>query len=188
MRREIKILLLSDTWTYLALGLIGPIYAIFVEKIGGNILDASWAYSSFMITTGLVMFFISRWEDKAKHKEELVVVGYVLTSLGCLSYIFVKDEISLVITQVILGLAGALYTPAFDALYSEYLDSDEEASEWGLEEAMIYVIGAISALIGGYVAKFLGFRSLFIIMFIVSTFSVATSLHLLHSKKHPSIS
>ena len=97
-------------------------------------------------------------------------------------YIFVKDEISLIFTQVILGLAGALYTPAFDALYSDYLDSDEEASEWGLEEAMIYVIGAISALIGGYVAKFLGFRSLFIIMFIISTFSVFTSLHLLRSR------
>ncbi len=92
------------------------------------------------------MFFISRWEDKAKHKEELVIAGYVLPSLGCLSYIFVKDEVSLIFTQIILGLAGALYPPAFDTLYSDYLDSDEEA--------MIYVIGAISALIGGYVAKF----------------------------------
>lgn len=78
MKRGIKFLLLSDTWVTLALGMIGPIYAIFVEDIGGDILDASWAYFAFMITSGVVMYLISHWEDRVKHKEKLVTLGYCL--------------------------------------------------------------------------------------------------------------
>lgn len=71
MRNGLKILLLSDAWATLALGLVGPIYAIYVEEIGGNILNASWAYFSFMLTTGVVMFLISKWEDRVKNYDSL---------------------------------------------------------------------------------------------------------------------
>ena len=51
MRRGLKILLLADGTANLALGMIGPIYALFVEKIGGDILDAGWAYFAFMVSS-----------------------------------------------------------------------------------------------------------------------------------------
>lgn len=41
MKKGIKVLLISDAWINLAVGMIGPIYAIFVDEIGGGILDAS---------------------------------------------------------------------------------------------------------------------------------------------------
>ena len=71
MKRILKLLLLADGWVSLALGMLGPIYALFVQDIGGDLLDASTAYFIFMITTGLAIFLISKWEDKAKHKEKL---------------------------------------------------------------------------------------------------------------------
>ena len=178
MKRGIKILLLSDTWATLALGMIGPIYAIFVEEIGGDILDASWAYFAFMITSGLMMYAISHWEDKFKNKERLITAGYVLTALGCVSYYFVHSQSMLVFTQVILGLAEAIQVPAYDALYSKLLDHGKEASEWGDWEAMRYIVTAIAALIGGYLATIAGFRSLFIVMFVISVFSGLTSIRL----------
>jgi len=39
MRNGLKILIIADAWANLALGMIGPIYAIFVGQIGGDILD-----------------------------------------------------------------------------------------------------------------------------------------------------
>lgn len=184
MKKGLKILLLSDSWATLALGLIGPIYAIFVEEIGGDILDASWAYFAFMFTTGIVMFLLGKWEDKIKHKEKLVIAGYSLTTIGCLSYVFVDSQLTLIITQIILGLAGALYIPAFDALYSKFLEKNKETSQWGFEESMIYIVTAVSSLIGGYVAKFYGFKTLFILMFLISLLSVMTSTYLLKNKKY----
>ena len=184
MRKGTKILLFSDTWATLALGMIGPIYAIFVQKIGGDILDASWAYFAFMITSGVVMYLIGKWEDKVKHKEKLVVGGYMLTSVGAFSYIFVDSQFTLVLTEVILGLGEALLIPAFDALYSDFLDKKEEASEWGAEESMIYAVTAIAALLGGYIASTFGFTTVFVVMFFISLVSVFSSINLLRKKKY----
>lgn len=183
MKKGLKVLLFSDAYLNLALGMIGPIYAIFVEQIGGDILDASWAYSAYMFTAGIVMYLLSKWENKHKHKEKLIVVGYALTSVGCLFYIFVFNQITLLITQVILGLSIAVLNPAFDSTYSHYITKKEEASDWGAWEAMGYVVTAIAAIIGGYVADFLGFRILFIIMFIISLFGTIKSLSLFKNKK-----
>jgi len=169
----------------LSLGMLGPIYAIFVQDIGGDILDASWAYFAFMITTGVILYLISKWEDKVKHKEKLITIGYSLTSLGVLSYVFVNNQTTLIITQIILGVAEAILLPAFDATYSSYLDKNEEASNWGAWESMWYIVTAFSCVIGGYIASSkLGFRGLFIIMFILSLFSVVTSLNMFKKKKY----
>lgn len=183
MKKGLKILLLSDAYINLALGMIGPIYAIFVEQIGGDILDASWAYSAYLFTAGVVMYLLSKWEDRYKHKEKLIVAGYALTSVGCLFYIFVFNQITLLATQVTLGLAIAVLDPAFDSTYSHYITKREEASDWGAWEAMSYVVTAIAAIIGGYVANFLGFKILFIAMFIISLLGVIKSLSLFKNKK-----
>lgn len=182
MKKGIKVLLVSDAWINLAVGMIGPIYAIFVEDIGGDILDASWAYSTYMFTAGIVMYILSKWEDHNKHKEKFIIAGYALTSLGCLLYYYVYNQFTLLLAQVILGLSVAILAPAFDAIYSHYVIADEEASNWGIWEAMSYVVTAISALIGGYVANSFGFKTLFILMFTISLIGTFNSLLLYRGK------
>ncbi len=184
MKIGIKYLLIADSLINLSLGMIGPIYAIFVEQIGGDILDASWAYFTYLISSGLIMFLISRWEDHIKHKEKLVSLGYFLTSIGCLSYIFVYNQISLLMTQIILGIATALLNPAFDALYSHYTIKKEEAFDWGSWEALGYIVTAVAALVGGYLAAYLSFKYLFIVMFLVSLIGAFTSLNLFRDRKY----
>ena len=184
MKKGIKFLLIADSLINLVLGMIGPIYAIFVEKIGGDILDASWAYFAYLASSGFIMYLISKWEDHVKHKEKLVFFGYFLTSLGCLSYIFVFNQLSLLITQVILGIATAFLNPAFDALYSHYILKKEEASDWGSWEALGYIVTAIAALVGGYLATYSNFKFLFVVMFIVSLIGAFVSLNLFRDKKY----
>lgn len=184
MKRGLKVLLYSDGFANLALGMIGPIYAIFVVEIGGDILDASWAYFTYMFTSGFVMYLISRWEDRFKHKEKLVILGYILTNLGCLMYLFVYNQETLLVTQVILGLSMAILSPVFDSVYSHYVIPESEASNWGVWEAMNYIVAAIAAIIGGYVADYFGFKALFIVMFIISLVSTYKSLSLLRNKRY----
>ncbi|MFA5889271.1 MAG: MFS transporter [Candidatus Paceibacterota bacterium] len=184
MKNGLKVLLYSDGFANLALGMIGPIYAIFVEQIGGDILDASWAYFTYMFTSGVVMYLISKWEDRSKHKEKLVFYGYLLTSLGCLLYIFVYNQTTLLITQVILGLSMAILSPVFDSVYSHYVIKKEEASNWGIWEAMNYMVAAVAAIIGGYIANTFGFKILFLIMFLVSVLGTIKSLSLSGDKKY----
>jgi MFS family permease len=175
MKKGLKFLLLADAWQIYALGLIAPIYAVFVEKIGGDILDASWGYFAFMMTTGVATYFLGQWEDRVKHKERLVIFGYLLTAIGCISYIYVSNQLGLVLTQIVFGMSVAVKNPAYDALYTEYMDEHKEASAWADWEAMSYATTAIAALIGGYFANRYGFTALFIFMFVSALLSMLTA-------------
>jgi MFS family permease len=144
--------------------MLGPIYAIFVEKVGGDILDASFAFGIFSFVAFLTTFFSGKYADKHKNNEILLMVGYLILAVGFLSYIFVSSVISLFIVQIIIGFGKALYAPAFDGLYSKYLDKGEQNTEWGLWEGTDYITQSIGAVIGGMIANYFGFNALFIIM------------------------
>ncbi len=178
MKRGVRFLLLTDAWATLALGMIGPIYAIFVEKIGGDILEASWAYFAFMISSGVALYVFGKLEDKIKNKQWFLTGGYAIISLGCLSYLFVENQTMLILTQILLGLGSAILSPVFDSLYSQFVEKKHAASEWGDWEAMGYVVTAIAALLGGYIATKFGFKTLFGTMFMLSLISVLVSLTL----------
>ncbi|MCD6477724.1 MAG: MFS transporter [Candidatus Aenigmarchaeota archaeon] len=182
MRRELKILLSAAGLFIVAGGLFGPIYAVFVEKIGGDLLTAGSAYGLYSISAGFLIFLISKWEDHVKHQEKLVVLGYLLSTIGFLGYLLIRTPIHLFIVQIILGLGEAVGTPAYDGLYSKYLDKGKFVSEWGLWESMHYILTAIAAVIGGFLANMLGFKILFIFMFFLSLSGLIISSLLVFDK------
>lgn len=183
MQRELKILLSTSGLTILAAGLLGPIYAVFVQEIGGDLLTAGTAYSVFAIAAGVLIFFVSRWEDHVKHKEKLVVLGYFLASFGFAGYLFVRSPLELFFVQALLGISRAVGNPAYDGLYSKHLDKGKFASEWGIWESMNYVVLGIAAALGGLIASQFGFRALFCAMLGLSVVALAISLLLLAKKK-----
>ena len=178
MNRALKILLAATAFSTLAAGMFAPLYAIFVEQIGGNLLDAGNAYAAFSIAAGLLIFFISRWENSIKHQENLVVIGYALASLGFLGLLFVKNPFELLLVQVLFGASAAVTNPAFDGLYSKFLDKGKFVLEWGLWESSYFIFTGIAAFSGALIATFYGFNGLFIAMFVLSLFATFISLYL----------
>jgi len=165
------------------MGMIGPIYAIFVEQIGGDILDASVAWAAFAFTSGILMYVIGRWEDRHKHYARMLVFGYLIRAFAFLGYFFVQNTYQLFGVQILLGLGGAISEPAYDTLYSTYLQKGKFATQWGMWEAMSMIVTAIAALIGGVIAQYYGFKPLFLIMFISGIAGALVSTTLLSAKK-----
>ena len=176
MRYLLKILLLSSFFITLSAGLLGPIYAVFVEEIGGNLLTAGTAAAIFSISSGVLIYLLGRWEDKIKHQENILVIGRILTFVGITGYLFVKSPAHLFIVEIFLGISTAISTPAFDSLYSKNLSKGKFASQWGTWEAMYAIAAGIAAIIGGYIAQEFGFKILFIIMSVLSLISLITIL------------
>ena len=185
MHRELRILLLASALFMLAGGLFGPIYAVFVEEIGGDLLTAGSAYAAFSIAAGVLIFLMGKWEDRIKHHERLVIIGYALCSLGFLGYVFIRNPLDLFIVQIIFGVGEAINTPAFDGLYSKHLDKGKSASEWGLWESLRYIMIGISAAIGGFLANLYGFKFLFWVMFIISIVGLIISFLLVSKTRKP---
>ena len=184
MQKELRVLLLANGLILLAGGVFGPIYAVFVENIGGDLLTAGTAYSAFALAAGVLIYFLSKWEDHVKHQEKLVIIGYALNSIGCLGYLLIQRPWHLFVVQVILGLGEAISAPAYDGLYSRHLDKGKFVSEWGLWESMQWIVLAIAAALGGFIADTYGFRHLFVLMFLASFLGMCTAIILVKNKKH----
>lgn len=131
LNKALKILILTNALILLASSMLGPIYAIFVEEIGGDLLDASLTFAIFSLVSGVTVYISGKYTDKVKREELILVLGYILMGIGFLLYTTVGSVLSLFLVQVVIGLGGAIYSPAFDALYSKHLDEHKEGVEWG---------------------------------------------------------
>lgn len=165
LNRPLRILLINDTLVWIAASMIVPIYAIFVDKIGGDILDAGLAASVFAFVAGTVVIIAGRMSDHVKNLGRVVGTGYMLSGTGFLLYMFVNSVWQLFAVQVLIGLAQASTAPAFDALYTKHIGNKKRASSrWSLWESGNYFAVAIGSAAGAAIVKFGSFDILFVLM------------------------
>src|SRR3989338_2057199 len=105
MHKQMKLFLITNSFFVSSMGMLGPIYAIFVRQLGGDVLDAGISWSAFLITSGLGMLFIGKIHDSLKKEKLMITIGYSLQSLAFLGYYFVSNMAQLYIAQVMLGIS-----------------------------------------------------------------------------------
>ena len=178
MHKQLKLFLASNSFFVFAMGMFGPIYAIFVQKIGGDIIDAGTAWAIFMIVSGFGILFMGKMQDKIKKDKPVMILGYALWSLGILGYFFVSSVNQLFSLQVLLVFSSVILTPAYDSFYTKYLEKGKFASQWAAWEATWHIVTGIAALIGAFVAKMFSFKFLFLAMFFISLIGLIISTQL----------
>ena len=176
--KALRILLTTNGLILVAAAMLGPIYALFVEQIGGNLLDASLTGGMFALAAGVTTLLSGKYADRIQRDELIVVVGYTLIGIGFLFYTAVESILPLLLVQVLIGFGEAVYSPAFDALYSSHLSEHKVGREWGAWESMNYFTAAGGAIFGGLIAANFGFDALFVIMALIC-FGSAAYIYLL---------
>ncbi|PIR98328.1 MAG: hypothetical protein COT88_02335 [Candidatus Colwellbacteria bacterium CG10_big_fil_rev_8_21_14_0_10_41_28] len=179
--KAIRSMLFADSLILVATAMLGPIYALFVEEIGGNLLDAGITFGVFSFTAGIVTLISGNLIDRVKEAELIIVLGLTITGIGFLTYTTVSSMGGLMIAQVIVGMGTAIKYPAFDAVYSKHLDRNKQGREWGAWESIFYFTAAFGSIVGGYIASSFGFQTIFITMAVLS-FSAAMFVYLLPRK------
>ncbi len=167
-----KILLYGgNIWSFGA-GMLGPLLAVFTEKIGGSILDVAWAWAIFLIISGVLYISAGRISDHKIKKENLMILGYALNALFTFSYVLVQKPAHLFIVQAGLGIAHALASPTWMALYAKYEDKKHAGLAWGLAGGEASIFAAVAVIIGGMIVRYFSFDVLFVAMGIIQ--SIAT--------------
>ena len=182
MHKQNKLFLMMFSFFGLAEAMLGPIYAIFVKNIGGDILAAGSAWSIFMLISGFGIFIMGKIQAKFKNNKNFILLGYSLTSLGFLGYYFVSNVIQLFLVQVLLGLGTMILVPARDSFYTHYIDKNKLASEWAAWESIWFIIAGIAALVGAFIANKYGFKFLFLTMFFLSLVGIVIATQLKEKK------
>lgn len=144
--------------------MLGPLFAVFTQKIGGDVLDISWVWATYLIITGIVIIGVGKISDRWISKESLVFSGFLLNSIFTLGYLLVSKPFDLLLVQIGLAFATALSFPTWDALYSKYEDKRHDGYSWSLVDGGEQIIPGVAILIGGLIVTYLGFKTLFIAM------------------------
>ena len=164
MNLKLKFLLYVSILSNFSGNLFGPIYALFVLGIGGNVLIASSAWAVFKIVESSLTIFFGKLEDLKQNKEKFMFYGFLILTITNFLFIFIKTPILLYLLQVLFGIGMAMVNPAWEALYSLSLDKGKESSEWSYWNASVGFSIALAAFLGGLIVTYYGFKTLFIIM------------------------
>ena len=164
LNKKLRILLYANNLWYLGEGMLGPLFAVFAEKIGGNILDISWAWAVYLLVTGILIVFVGKISDNRKNHKGLMVAGFGLNAILTFAYLLVSTPLHLILIQVGLGIAAALAAPTWYALYSKYQKKNNSGFSWGLADGLAKFIIGVSIILGGLIVTYFSFELLFIIM------------------------
>ena len=145
-------------------GLLGPLFAVFAQKIGGNVLEISWAWAIYLMVAGSLTMVFGKFSDGNLSKKKLMLLGYILNTVFTFSYLFVSSPLHLLLVQIGLGVAYAMAEPTWDALYSRYQDKKQRGYEWGLAAGGSQLFSGIAVVIGGFIVVYFSFTALFIIV------------------------
>jgi len=147
-----------------AAGLLGPLYAVFVETIDNDIMSISLSWAALLISTTFFMMIVEKYGDLIKEKEYLLMGGFLVRAIVWFSFPFTSTLGFLIFLQFLLGIGEALGSPAWSALFAEHLDKNKHIKEYADWHIISNVARAMAVILGGLVVKFLGFDVLFYLM------------------------
>ncbi len=164
MNRRIKIILLSNSVFIFAGSLFVPLYALFIDKLGGGAILAGVLFALHFISNSFVALFVTRLKDGRLLDEKLLALNFFLRAacwlvLGIYPSIFV-----FILIQLVIGACEAFGSPAFNSLISENLDPKKHISEWGVWELVKNPLMALASLLSGIIVATYGFEILFFLM------------------------
>jgi MFS family permease len=165
IRKMLIVLYIISIFEVIARSLFGPVFAVYVIHIGGDLLASGTALAINTAVVGLFIFIFGRVASKYHTEKLQLVIGYGLTALVYLGYSFVKTPHQLFLLEAISGVAAALEVPAFSGLFSSLQEKDKHAKGWGDYLGMMNFISAGALVASGAIAQKYGFNPLFYTMF-----------------------
>lgn len=168
INQVVKNLVFVDLVFHSALGLVGPIFAIFVadEIVGGNAKVVGFAVGIYWVVKSLLQVPLARWLDKNHGEMDdflFMVVGFVIASLATVFFAFVKLPWHIYILQTVKAIAMAMMIPAWCGIFTRHIDKGREAFNWSLDSTAVGLGAGITGALGGLYVVHFSFQSLFIL-------------------------
>jgi MFS family permease len=168
LNKALRLLIIISGIYMFAFGMFMPLYALFVERMGGDIMLASNAWAVFYIVAGIMTFIIGNWESKMKETELGIAWSQLVAALAYLAFYLSDGPVTLYIAQIFLGIAAAFFWPAFHSVYGKHVNKLKSTEQWGWYDGLAFLLPALAAVAGGWLIQNYGFGMVFIIMIILS--------------------
>ncbi|HBP00203.1 MAG: hypothetical protein UU48_C0001G0056 [Candidatus Uhrbacteria bacterium GW2011_GWF2_41_16] len=169
----IRFLIISDTVLRGASGLLGPIFAFFIQGFveGGDEAVAGVAAAIYLFTKSIFQIPIAHLIDRIRGEKDDFWFMFIFTLLIAfipLFYLVIHTPLQLYVIQFILGIFTAFTFPTYMAIFTRHIDKTKEGVEWGMYFTLTDLTGAAFAAVGGYIAMSSGFPTLIIAVVFLS--------------------
>ena len=158
-KRERILLYGAQAWHF-GIGMLGPLFAFFVQSLSGGILDVSYAWGAYLFLGGLLIPFVKYLSGFVDH-EKLLVLGYALSAVLTFGYLFVDSPGEVILLQAGFGMGMALAIPTWTVLYSRHIGQGAEPPLLSLNAPLV---SGVAVVLGGFIVSYWSFKALFIIM------------------------
>lgn len=165
----IKLLTYSDLLIFSAWGLIMPILSIFMitEIEGGTVAVAGLAATIYLITRSIVQLPIAKMIDDKRGEFDdyrIMVLGTLLIALVAFLMANARLVWHIYSIQALYGIAIAMVSPPWNAIFTRHIDKNREGYEWSLYTSLISLGSGLTAGLGGFLAQSVGYKTVFIII------------------------
>ena len=141
----------------------------FVESLAGSLTSYGIIIGIFSVTQSILQYPYAALSDKLGRRR-VVLFGMLIYLLGTFLCFTAQDVLQLIIYRAIQG-AGA-YTSILQAIVGDVYKKDQHSKGMGYYSLYMNVGYFLGFIIGGFVASFLGFRSIFLITGFLICFSI----------------
>jgi MFS family permease len=141
----------------------------FNESLGGSLTSYGIIVGIFSVTQSILQYPYAAVSDKLGRRK-VVLFGMLIYLLGTFLCFTAQDVIQLTIYRAIQG-AGA-YTSILQAIIGDIYKKDQHSKGMGYYSLYMNVGFFLGFIIGGFVANFFGFRSIFLISGFLICFSI----------------
>jgi hypothetical protein len=162
-------LIISDFFLNSGWGLIAPIFAIFITQQiqGGSLEVVAFAASIFWITKSIIQPFLANFLDLVKGEKDdfdFLVSGMFLAALVPFGYFFATQVWHVFLLEFVRGIAMACVVPAWCGIFTRHINKGWEAFSWSVQSTSFGFAAGFSAALGGLIATFLGFQTVFLMV------------------------
>jgi MFS family permease len=130
-------------------------------------LDITWAWAAYLAVTGVLTIWVGKIAGKKVAMEKLMVAGFAVNALFTFGYLLVSSPFHLLLVQIGLGVAVALSSSPWSALYTHASEKNRPSYVWGLANGGYFLATALAVLIGGFIVNYFSFTTLFVTMGII---------------------
>ncbi len=141
-----NILILINVMIIASGAFMTPLWANFVQHIGGDLETAGIAICIFSIVIGVLMCIAGKIEHHYQNDEWFMCVSQLIVFLSYLGYFWVHHPWQLYLVQVGLGIGGAFQTPVICAIYQRYFKNSESALFWAIWNGFFNIAMGLGAL------------------------------------------
>lgn len=164
-------------------GAMTPLWGHYIVTIGGNLKTAGIALGIYFISGCFFDLPLAYLEDKYPKYHLYLAISWVILMICWIWYYFINTPLQLYGVLTLFSFALCIMLPAANALFTIKLAPGTEATGWGVWNAAINIGAAIGAIAGSHIVHFSSYKTLFIVMAIVSTIAIFISFLVSSEKK-----